>query len=397
MSTTSPLHFLVIMAATHGLYAEAFLRELKQQGHRVIVVTRAEALGYDWPRPYIDGLYAVNDIFDAVELKNAVSYLAREERIDRLIGPGEYDIELAAALREHLRIPGMGQSRSRYFRDKLAMRDRAASAGVPVPEFVAAVHRPSVAAFINAVPGPWVLKPRTEASSKGIQVLRSHEAVWRALDALGDAVSDYLLERFVSGDVFHVDGVVSGGKVLFAVAHRYGKPILRLHNEGGVYTTWRLDVASPECRSLLALNQDVVTALGLREGVHHIEYIQSAEDGRFYFLEAGARVGAGLIEEMVEAHSGINLWAEWARLEVSQARGEAYQLPPVKPGYAGVLASAVHHQHPDPRPYLAEGVTAVHPKPYHLGLIVQGPTSDAVAHRLAELAQRVGRELAAHI
>jgi biotin carboxylase len=394
MSTSAPLHFLIIMAATHGLYAESFLRELKRQGHRVVVVTRAEALGYDWPREYIDALYAVKNIFDADELRNAVTYLAREERIDRLVGPGEYDIELAARLREHLRVPGMGDSRSRYFRDKLAMRDRAQSGGVPVPRFVAAIHRPTIAQFLNEVPGPWVLKPRTEASSKGIQVLRDHEQVWRALDALGDTAADHLIERFVPGDVFHVDGVVSRGQVLFAAPHRYGKPILRLHKEGGVYTTWRLQDESPEAKALLALNQEVVTALGLREGVTHIEYIRD-EDGKFFFLEAGARVGAGLIEEMVEAHSGVNLWAEWARIEIAEAQGVPYQLPPVKHGYAGVLASAVHHQHPDPRPYLSEGVRFLPSKPYHIGLLVEAESADAVAARLQELAQRVGRELSA--
>ena len=394
MSTSAPLHFLIVMAATHGLYAESFLRELKRQGHRVVVVTRAEALGYDWPRQYIDALYAVKNIFDADELRNAVTYLAREERIDRLVGPGEYDIELAARLREHLRVPGMGDSRSRYFRDKLAMRDRAQSGGVPVPRFGAAIHRPTIAQFLHAVPGPWVLKPRTEASSKGIQVLRDHEQVWRALDALGDTAADHLIERFVPGDVFHVDGVVSRGQVLFAAPHRYGKPILRLHKEGGVYTTWRLQAESPEAKALLALNQEVVTALGLREGVTHIEYIRD-EDGKFFFLEAGARVGAGLIEEMVEAHSGVNLWAEWARIEIAEAKGEPYRLPPVKQGYAGVLASAIHHEHPDPRPYLSEGVRFLPSKPYHIGLLVEAESADAVAARLQELAQRVGRELSA--
>jgi hypothetical protein len=106
------LSFLLIMAATHGLYAQSFIRELKAQGHRVVVVTRADALSYDWPREDIDALYAVNDIFDAAEVRNAISYLARSERIDRLVGPGEYDIELAASLREHLRVGGMGETRA---------------------------------------------------------------------------------------------------------------------------------------------------------------------------------------------------------------------------------------------------------------------------------------------
>ncbi|MDB5098643.1 MAG: putative nikkomycin biosynthesis protein carboxylase [Cyanobacteria bacterium RYN_339] len=388
--------FLLIMAATHGLYAQSFIRELKAQGHRVVIITRADALGYDWPRQDIDALYAVNDIFDAAEVRNAVSYLARTERIDRLVGPGEYDIELAASLREHLRVGGMGETTARYFRDKLAMRERAGSNGIRIPAFIGAIHHPAIAKFLDEVPGPWVLKPRMAASSKGIKVLRRADEVWQALAALGDKASEHLIERFTAGDVYHVDGVVSGRQVLFASAHKYGRPILDLHTNGGVYTTWRVGEDTPEAQALFALNQQVVETFGLAAGVFHIEYIQGREDGEFYFLEASARVGAGLIEEMVEAESGINLWEEWARLEVGQVV-PPYALKRSRDVYAGVLATAAPYETPDASPYLAADVQALPSKPYHMGLLVTADAPEKVSARLAELAERVQRELTIHI
>lgn len=386
------LSFLLIMAATHGLYAESFLDELKRQGHRVVVLTRADALAYDWPRGLIDALYAVNDIFDAEMVQNAVSFLARTERIDRLVGPGEYDIELAAALREHLRVGGMGETTARYFRDKLAMRERASQHGIRVPAFIGAIHHPAIARFLEETPGPWVLKPRMAASSKGIRVLREPQEVWTALQELGDRASHHLLERFTAGNVYHVDGVVSGREVLFASAHRYGRPILDLHTNGGVYTTWRVDEQSPEAQALFALNRRVIETFGLAAGVFHIEYIHGQEDNEFYFLEASARVGAGMIEEMVEAESGVNLWREWARLEVGQVH-PPYALQRSKDVYAGVLASATGHKRPDPSPYLGPDVTPLPAKPYHLGLLVTGADAGQVSARLAELAARVEREI----
>ena len=397
---SQPLHFLLIMAAGGGLYAEAFLKELKRLGSRVVVITEEAALKQPWPRDAVDAIYAVPDIYDAVAVERAVSYLAREERIDRLVGPGEYDIELAARLREHLRVPGMGDSTARYFRDKLAMRERAAGRGIKVPAFIGAIHRPAIAQFLHETPGPWVLKPRMAASSKGIQKLSDQQAVWRALDQLGDKASHHLLEKFTPGEVYHVDGVVSGGQVVFASAHRYGKPILALHTEGCVYTTWRLDEQGEEAQGLFAMNRRVLAAFGMLAGVFHIEYIRGAADAdgkpsEFYFLEASARVGAGLIEDMVEAESGINLWAEWARLEVGEVL-PPYQVARVHDTYAGVLASAVAREHPDPRPYLSEHVKALPAKPYHLGLLVTGDTEAAVKARLDELVGRIGRELMVH-
>ena len=55
----------------------------------------------------------------------------------------------------------------------------------------------------------------------------------------------------------------------------------------------------------------------MARGVTHAEYIRAHADGRFYFLEIAARVGGAFISDLVEAATGINLWREWARIEVA--------------------------------------------------------------------------------
>ena len=120
-----------------------------------------------------------------------------------------------AMLREHLRLPGMGVTATRKFRDKLTMRDTAQAAGIKVPEFIQIKNYDMLREYMVAVPPPWVLKPRTEAGSMGIRKVHHSEEVWRALDELGDKQSYYLLEHFIPGDVFHVDSVVKNGKVIF--------------------------------------------------------------------------------------------------------------------------------------------------------------------------------------
>ena len=64
---------------------------------------------------------------------------------------------------------------------------------------------------MERVPAPWVLKPRSEASAIGIKKMHAPDEVWRTLEQLGDRQSFYLLERFVPGDIFHVDSIVSEG------------------------------------------------------------------------------------------------------------------------------------------------------------------------------------------
>lgn len=391
------LTFLCVMAATKGLYGLAFLREIKRQGHRLLVLTQADALGYDWPRDLIDELFAVVNVFDLPLVRDTVSYVARQEAIDRVVGLGEYDIEIGAALREHLQLPGLGMTLARNFRDKLAMRCVASESGLPVPAFTRLFPYSALGAYMAEVPGPWVLKPRTEASSNGIQVIRHPEELWRTLDRLGDTQSGYLLERYTPGEVFHVDGVVSKGQVLMARAHRYGTPILDLHRKGGVYTTRALRRGSELEVELQELNARVIAALGLPFGVTHIEYIRGEADGKLYFLEASSRVGAGMIEEMVEAQTGVNLWGEWARLEIAQAAGEPYKLPKVQAAYAGVAACMAPYERPDLRGYAMPGIQPLDAKPYHASVLVHGQDPDEVGFNLDQVAARLGRDFQVHV
>jgi biotin carboxylase len=164
-----------------------------------------------------------------------------------------------------------------HFRDKLAMRYEARRAGIRVPEFCRVLVHEELRGWMERVPAPWVLKPRAEAAAIGIKKVYRAEEVWPLLEALGDRQSFYLLEQFVAGDIFHVDSVVSEGRVVFAEASGYGKPPMQVMHEGGVFTTRVLERESAETRELLAVNAELLPALGLVRGVTHAEYIRGTD------------------------------------------------------------------------------------------------------------------------
>ncbi|MCS7046254.1 MAG: hypothetical protein NZO58_07850, partial [Gemmataceae bacterium] len=109
--------------------------------------------------------------------------------------------------------------------------------------------------------------------------------------------------------------------------------------------------------------------LGFVRGVTHTEFIKSRADGKFYFLETAARVGGAHITDLVEAESGINLWEEWARIEIRQGKWE-YTVPPTRNLYAGLLVSLARQEKPDTSHYTdPEIVWRAIEKPHHVGLI----------------------------
>lgn len=375
----------------------AFLEECKRLGCHTILITSQDLEHEAWPRESIDEFFVMPfaNLFKQPDITHAVSYLARTRKIDRIIALDDFDVETVADLREHLRMPGMGGSTARYFRDKLAMRVQARDEGIPVPPFVHVLNYDDLRDYMARVPGPWVLKPRSEASSMGIRKVNSADELWPLLDELGDRQSFYVLEQFVPGDVFHVDSVVWNKKVLFTICSKYGLPPMAVYQGGGVFITGNLPYRAPEEQALQALNREVIAAMGMVRGVTHAEFIRSEVDGAFHFLEIAARVGGANIDLMIEHAAGINLWREWARLELAHLRGEEYTLPPTKEQYAGLVVSLARDPWPDTSAYNdPELVWRLH-KEHHVGFIVAAPDHSRVQSLIASYADRIAHDFMA--
>ena len=370
------------------------MRECKRLGCNVILLTAEKLRGADWPRDILDDTFYLPEEIPLADIVQAVSHMARSRKIDRIVALDEFDMETAATLREHLRIPGMGLTTMRYFRDKLAMRMKALDREVRVPDFVPVVNHEDIRYYMEHVPGPWVLKPRQEASAIGIKKIHAAGELWPVLDQLGDKQSTFLLEKFVPGDVYHVDSVVSEGEVVFANVSQYGKPPMNVAQGGGVFTSFTVPRGSDEDSGLRQINRDLIAALGLLRGVAHAEFIKAHEDGEFYFLECAARVGGAYINEMVEAATGINLWREWARIEVAGGDG-SYQLPPAREEYAGVILSLARQEWPDTSGYNDPEVVLRIKRHHHAGLILRSGEPARVPALLEDYARRFAEEFTA--
>jgi len=371
---------------------QAFLEECAALGCRVVLLTVDKLRNAAWPKSILEDFHTMPEGLTLEQVTNTVTWLARAKRFDRLVALDEFDMETVAHLREHMRIPGMSRTLTARFRDKLVMREQAQQAGALVPDFARVLVHGELHEWMQRVPPPWVLKPRSEASAIGIKKMHSAADVWRTLEQLGDRQSFYLLERFVPGDIFHVDSITSEGRVVFTSVSGYGKPPMQVMHEGGVFTTRILDRDSDETRQLTAVNAQLMPAMGMVRGVNHAEYIRGREDGRFYFLEAAARVGGAFIADVVELATGVNLWREWARIEIANLRGESYRVPAPHALYAGSVLCLAKTAEPDTAMFSAPEIVLRLKKHHHAGLIVRSGDPERVRVLLEEYAQRFANE-----
>ncbi len=383
-----------VLAVSSYFKGNRFLQGVRQAGRKVVLLTVEKLLGAEWAREHVDEVFAMPSLDEPRAAINGVAYLMRSRPIDRIVALDDFDVELAAHLREHFRLSGMGDSTARHFRDKLAMRVKARECGVPIPAFTALFHHDDVRRFLETVPPPWLMKPRGQASSIGIKKLTHPDEVWRRLEELGDEQSFHLLEQMLAGDLYHVDSLVCRGKVLFAEVNKYHRPLLEVYQGGGIYATRTLPRQLPEVARLRQLNEKVLLPFGLADSASHTEFLRSHSDGEFTFIETSARVGGANTAEMVEAATGVNLWEEWAKIVVDP---DGYRLPPPRDEYGGVTISLARQEWPDTSAFADPEVVYRLKQQHHVGLVVRSPSPERVEELLTRYMERIGRDFHASL
>jgi biotin carboxylase len=388
----------VVLPARHTILCVAsyfkgnrFIERCKREGCHVLLLTVEARLSSPWARESIDEVHALPTFENWTHVIHGVAYLMRTRPIDRIVALDDFDVELVAALREHFRLPGIGQSTARFFRDKLAMRYQARSAGLAVPAFTPIFHQADVGHFLATTPAPWLLKPRMEASAIGIQRLYNAEEAWNKIHGLEDRQSFFLLERMLpGGELFHVDSLIAGGLVVFAAVSKYHRPLLEVYQDGGIFASRTLAPDHPDAVALRLVNEQLLNVFRLGWGCSHTEFMRASDDGKFYFIETSARVGGANISDMVEAATGINLWEEWAKIEIDFDK--PYQLPVPRHEFAAVTISLARQDNPDTSAFNDPEIVHRVKQDHHIGFVLRSASSERVSSLLDDYMSRIARD-----
>src|SRR5579863_7653218 len=96
-----------------------FLRACAEAGVRPTLLT-VDKLGHaNWPREALEDLATMPENLSSEQIIHTVSWMARGRMFHRVAALDEFDLETAAQIREHWRLPGLGVSTTAYYRDKL--------------------------------------------------------------------------------------------------------------------------------------------------------------------------------------------------------------------------------------------------------------------------------------
>ena len=308
--------FLCIAGCARG---QAFLRACAELGVKPTLLTLDSLQDAAWPREALEDLATMPSGLSRGQILNTVSWMARGRLFHRVVALDEGDLLTAAALREHMRIPGMGLTTAGYYCDRLAMWISARESGFAVPRFCRVLNYDELREFMERVQAPWRLIPRVSGPEQPERLIGDPEQLWRVLEQLGDLQSHFLLEEALEGERFTVESIVSESRVVFSVVHRHA-----CLQAGGARLIETVDRSSLGWMELTALNGGLAPSLGMVRGVTQVRFLRSHADGRYVFNGISAGVGCNGTDMATEAATELSLWKEWARLEVAHLRGQDY-------------------------------------------------------------------------
>lgn len=273
------------------------------------------------PGPYQD-VERVSDPLDANALARGVEALARRHGpIERVVGILEAIQVQLAEVRERFDIPGTRPGTARLFRDKAAMKEQLMRAGIPVARSRLVRSLSEARQLADEVGFPLVLKPPSGMGAKATFRMRNDAELTAAVRGLAvgpDRPS--LAEEFLTGREHSLETITTGGRVQLVSASRYFPSCLEAVENPWIQWCCLLprDISAPQYVEARALGERVVAALGLHQGVTHMEWFLR-DDGRIAVGEIALRPPGANISLMTGLAHDMSMYRAWARAEIDGA------------------------------------------------------------------------------
>jgi biotin carboxylase len=317
---------VLVLSTTTGYQLRSFNAAAEQLGLELVFATdRCQQLDDPWR----DRAIAVRFHEEALAVEAVVAE-ARRSPFHGVIAVGDRPTILAALVAERLGLPGNSPDAAAATINKLEARQRLAAAGLKVPSYFALPSRGvgRLAAADARIEYPVVLKPLGLSGSRGviradsptefaaafarISTLLARVDVRAARTGLEDIL---LVERFIRGREFAIEGVLTAGRLQVFTIFDKPDPLDGPFFEETIYVT----PSSLGPASQLQLAQTVqqsADALGLWQGPIHAE-CRVGPDGIFV-LEIAVRPIGGLCSKALRFADGSSLEAVLLRHAIGE-------------------------------------------------------------------------------
>ncbi len=228
------------------------------------------------------------------------------------------DIPLTVASVAHaLNLPGIPMESARLASEKLAMKEKFAADGVPVPWFASVDSAAQVKAIATERGFPLVIKPVDSRGARGVQRLTADEDLDQAfhLAAKESPGRRVMVEQFLDGPQVSTESIMLDG-----VAHTPGfadrnYEFLEKYAPNIVEDGCDLPsiLGTEQQQSVREVVQQAALSMGIRNGVVKGDIV--VHQGKAYVIELAARLSGGLLcSDLIPLNTGVDFVESAIRL-----------------------------------------------------------------------------------
>lgn len=256
---------------------------------------------------------SVRDTIDGIEVLRR-----RHGEIHRIVGILEPMMVPLAQARVHFGVPGTRPEVAELFRDKAKMKAALHAAGLPVARSKLVTGEADARAFAAEVGFPMVLKPPAGMGAKATFRVTQLDSLLRALTGMAvRSEQPVLAEELLRGEESSFETLTIAGSPRAYSISRYLPTCLDVLENPWIQWVvfFPKDVSGPEYDEVRTMGYAAVRALGLDDGLTHMEWFRR-EDGRLAIGEIAQRPPGAHITRMVGLAHDVDAYRAWARAVV---------------------------------------------------------------------------------
>jgi len=255
--------------------------------------------------------------------------LRKRVLFDYVVGVREFDLLPAAVIRNNWSLPGASIESIQAYRDKGVMKEILKEKLIPVPDFKVINTAIDVIDFIDKNGYPVLLKPRTSKRARGISVIHNDDdlkqALYKGLKYTSEDLVNMMVEEFVTGPMYHVDGVVINEEIKFIWPSLYVSNCMGFP-EGEYISSCLLSTDHPLYTQLLDYVTECISALPSPVDFAFHAEVFHCPDGSLKLCEIAARAGGGPVMTSIETVFNFNPKESAFRAYLDSA----FELPEIK-------------------------------------------------------------------
>lgn len=257
------------------------------------------------------------DTIDGVEILKR-----RHGEPHRIVGILEAMMVQLAETREHHGVTGASVKTSVLFREKHLMKDALRAAGLPVARHALVTSLEDAKKFVDEVGFPIVMKPPAGMGSRAtFRVSNEAELVEVMSGQYGLVITPkepMLAEEMLQGREHTFETITTGGKVRAASFARYYPGCLEVLENPWIQWSCILpkEIDTPLYDEAKRIGEKAIEALGLDDGMTHMEWYEKACDGSIAIGEIAQRPPGPQLCQMTGLVHGIDIYRAWSRAVV---------------------------------------------------------------------------------